>query len=166
MKSQPQWRKHILKPFTRAALALEFVNSNLKELRYQVTTLFYFPHRKKLHYEIALCEVEVEDVLSKGKSHVEKAIKLCNNSEFSKFFLEPFKQRIELKLLMYSEPEMYSYSHFPHFLDPYNKSFCLSKKLRKFSLKKCAEKYFQKRYLYSVPLEKYRNLSTNFLCTH
>jgi hypothetical protein len=60
---------------------------------------------RNLHYELAICLIEVEDVLAKAKVHVEKAIALNQSDQFSKFYLEPLKNRIIIRINLYEEPE-------------------------------------------------------------
>lgn len=55
---QKELRHFVLKPLTKAVHALEEVGSNMTDLRAQI------------HYEVAICELEVEDILSKAKLHI------------------------------------------------------------------------------------------------
>ena len=90
---QPTLRAHVLKPFARAVSALEELNSNQIELR------------RNLHYELAIGLIEVEDVLAKAKLHVDKAITLNQSDTFSKYYLEPLKNRILIRINLYDDPE-------------------------------------------------------------
>ena len=93
----PELRGHVLKPFNRAVTALEEIGSTQTELL------------RNLHYELAICLIEVEDVLAKAKLHVEKAIALNQSEQFAKFYLEPLKNRIIIRINLYEEPERYTY---------------------------------------------------------
>jgi hypothetical protein len=82
-----------LKPFTKAVQALEDLGSKMTEMR------------SRMHYEIAVCEIEVEDVLAKANLHIDKAIALNTSEEFHKLYLEPLKRRITVKMNLYDEPD-------------------------------------------------------------
>jgi hypothetical protein len=82
-----------LKPFSRAVVALEEINCANLELR------------RNLHYELAICEVEIEDVLAKAKLHLDKALALDQNEYFAKTYLEPLKHRIQIRINLYDDPE-------------------------------------------------------------
>ncbi len=92
---QGSLRQFVLKPFSRTVVALEEVGGTNVDLR------------RNLYYELAICEVEVEDALAKAKTHIEKAIALNQSEEFNKLYLEPLKNRIQVRINLYDEPERY-----------------------------------------------------------